>query len=509
MNRRSVWIILITIVGVAGLAVGIALALSLGQPDREPVEPTLAPIAAITTVTPAPSLAPIEVTSAQASSTNHPTEPIRAVAGETPVIPPTSSPAPTTAPYATHEVQDGQTLTTIALLYGVSIESIVAANNIGNPDFLNTGDMLLIPLLPGELDSVADDRPTPQASAAPTDAMPAEPAPPTPTMPLAPPATPSQDASATLPDWAPSAISGDLSVNYPLLAQTGSGALLLHYQPNTYPAANIETLAPAVDQIFARLQASMNGTVPQQVDVYLGGTLFGINPSLQGFTQSYEFRSFVLVNGAFHPGERDYILGHELAHVAATHILGPASSTMIHEGLATYLPQSYLTNDARYLPLDQICAAAYHTRAFRSASQLSQLSYGATAFGGHIRTFFNYNLSGCFVGYLVETYGMERLDQVYDSGNYSGVYGRSLNDLDEAWQATLENVTLALDAESFVSLVEEIAAAYETYINASAGGYHADYEAYLHLNRARLEVNRGNLDNARSQLNLYWTLSGS
>src|SRR5690606_16956059 len=133
--------------------------------------------------------------------------------------------------------------------------------------------------------------------------------------------------------------------------------------------------------------------------------------------------------------ERDYILAHELAHVAATHILGPASSTMLHEGLATYLPQSYLTDDAGYLSIETICAAAYQTDAFRSATQLSQLAYGETAFGGHIRTFFNYNLAGCFVGYLLQTYGMESLDQLYDSGDYAAVYGLTLGELDAAWQA--------------------------------------------------------------------------
>jgi LysM repeat protein len=427
----------------------------------------------------------------------------QAVASETPVIPPTATGAPTVAPFVDHEVQPGETLINIALAYGVSTDAIVAANNLADENLVRIGQILRIPLLPADVGVVEEANPTGAATTVETETG-------------TPQATATQPAATTVgngtdspANWPPSLTSGDLAGNYPLLQQTASGALLIHYQPGTYPAANIESLAGRIDQIFERLQVDLHGTVPQQVDVYLGGTLFSVNPSLQGFTQSYEFRTFILVNGAFDPGERDYILGHELSHVAATHILGPASSTMIHEGLATYLPQSYLTNGAGYLSLKEICAAAYRTDAFRSATQLSQLGYGATAFGGHIRTFFNYNLSGCFVGYLWETYGLDRLDQVYDGGNYSGVYGLSLGELDAAWQQTLEATSPSVDPQQFVSMAQSVGDAYETYVNASAGGYHANYEAYLHLNRARLEANRGNLAGAQRELDSYWSLMGS
>lgn len=510
MNKRAIWTILFAIIGLAGLAAGIFLVQSLDFLRGDAAEPTLAPVAqqvetatatrsAPTTTAPPPPTDTIVVATETAQTT------------ETPVIAATPVLEPTVAENRTHVVQPEETLWVLAILYGVSTDSIAAANNLANPDSIFPGMELVIPNEPAEVMPTGGNPTT----AAPTEAT-ATPQTPATQTPMAD-DTP-QPAATTTPatanagpaDWPPSLTSGNLSGNYPSQLVTTSESLLIHYQPGTYPADNIETLAPAVDQIFAELQSAMGGAVPQQVDLYLGGTLFAVNPSLQGFTQSYEFRSFVLVNGAFHRGERDYIIGHELAHVAATHILGPASSTMIHEGLATYLPQKYLTEDAGYLPIKEICAAAYNTPAFRSARELSQLSYGEAAFGGHIRTFFNYNLSGCFVGYLLENYTMEQLDQVYDTGNYSGVYGLSLAQLDDAWQASLaETSVINVDPGNFVALVEEVADAYESYVVASAGGHHADYEAYLHLNRARLEVNRGNLDNARDELDMFRSLFGS
>lgn len=44
-----------------------------------------------------------------------------------------------------HVVQPGDTLWRISRLYGVSIDQIVSANNITNPDFLEAGQELVIP----------------------------------------------------------------------------------------------------------------------------------------------------------------------------------------------------------------------------------------------------------------------------------------------------------------------------------------------------------------------------
>lgn len=502
MFKRGLIILVAAIVVIVGLGAGIALTRTMNQMNQQPEAPTLAPVAAIeTSEPPTATLQPavpatIVATSPVQSAIATPT-----AAASPAMATPTPEASPTTSPTVVeHVVQPDEVLGDIALIYGVSVDAIVAENDLPNQNMIFPGDVLRIPPA-STANSEESPPPTSVADVAATATLPI-PVTLTPELQATATSAPQTDA-ASPPDWPPSITSGDLAANYPLVRQTGSTALLLHYQPGTTPAQNIDELDQTIDRIFARLQAAMNGSVPRQVDVYLGGTLFGNNPSLQGFTQSYEFRSFVLVNGAFHRGERDYILGHELAHVAATHILGPASSTMLHEGLATYLPQRYLTEDAGYLPIQQICAAAYQTNAFRSATQLNQLAYGETAFGGHIRTFFNYNLSGCFVGYLLEQYSMDHLDTLYDGGNYVAVYGQTLSELDAAWQVQLQNTPLRIDAQGLVTTVEEIADAYEGYIRASAGGFHANYTAYLHLNRARLEANRGNLDNAQRELEQY------
>lgn len=79
-------------------------------------------------------------------STEIPSEP-------TPLSPSTRElvmPAPTVTPLPTatlqvYEVQPGDNLTTIARRYGVTIDALMAANNINNPNRIIPGEVLLIP----------------------------------------------------------------------------------------------------------------------------------------------------------------------------------------------------------------------------------------------------------------------------------------------------------------------------------------------------------------------------
>lgn len=61
-----------------------------------------------------------------------------------PTATPTATPTPTPTPLI-HEVQSGDTLTEIANRYGVSMEALIDANNLSDPDRLAPGDRLIIP----------------------------------------------------------------------------------------------------------------------------------------------------------------------------------------------------------------------------------------------------------------------------------------------------------------------------------------------------------------------------
>lgn len=60
-----------------------------------------------------------------------------------PIAPAPTAPAPSTV---THVVQPGETLFRIALRYGTTVQAIVEANNLVNPDFIVPGQRLVIPI---------------------------------------------------------------------------------------------------------------------------------------------------------------------------------------------------------------------------------------------------------------------------------------------------------------------------------------------------------------------------
>ncbi|MCB8943572.1 MAG: LysM peptidoglycan-binding domain-containing protein [Ardenticatenaceae bacterium] len=45
----------------------------------------------------------------------------------------------------THTVKQGETLQTIAAQYGITLQQLIAANALPNPDYIRVGDKLIIP----------------------------------------------------------------------------------------------------------------------------------------------------------------------------------------------------------------------------------------------------------------------------------------------------------------------------------------------------------------------------
>jgi len=129
-------------------------------PTFESVEPTLMAWIVLPTSTPLPTKSPFTPTTALAlpvPSEITPTVPITAGAEIAPTVAPTTAPPPaatatsappTTAPAADatiHKIQRGETLSEIAKSYNVTIQDIVQANGLDNPNHIVVGQSLVIP----------------------------------------------------------------------------------------------------------------------------------------------------------------------------------------------------------------------------------------------------------------------------------------------------------------------------------------------------------------------------
>ena len=116
----------------------------------------------------------------------------------TPVDTPTATPlaAPTAAP-VTYVVKAGDTLSGIAALFGVSVDDIVRASDISDPNVLSEGQVLTIPGRSTESTPTGSSTGIPSAEATPAGPLgsPTLP-PPDVTPPLGPTAIPESDAPA-------------------------------------------------------------------------------------------------------------------------------------------------------------------------------------------------------------------------------------------------------------------------------------------------------------------------
>jgi LysM repeat protein len=144
------WQLLIILVLLGYIAVSLAFLPLGGQeatslPTPQPTARGALPSPAVRIVLPTSTLRPSRTPVPAATQTPMAT-PTLTVAGT-----PTSSPEPEptatpTIEILTHTIENGDNLISIAEQYGVTVQAIVIANNLANPDLIYIGQTLSIPL---------------------------------------------------------------------------------------------------------------------------------------------------------------------------------------------------------------------------------------------------------------------------------------------------------------------------------------------------------------------------
>jgi len=107
-------------------------------------------------------------TSSPPAPTTTPTQPVSAESTSIPTAPPAASPTPPGP--LTYAVEAGDTLAAIARTYGVSIDDLMTANGLTDPNLLQVGQILIIPVAPApspDISPSAETASEPSATAAP------------------------------------------------------------------------------------------------------------------------------------------------------------------------------------------------------------------------------------------------------------------------------------------------------------------------------------------------------
>lgn len=132
LRRAAALVVAATAVAAVGVGVASGRLSGITLPLAGPAEPSAS------TATPAPLETPTPA--ASPTPTTQPTDPV-----PTPSATAVPTLAPTATPTRTYVVEEGDTLSHIAALFGSSVDAIVAANGLDDPDRLTVGQVLVIP----------------------------------------------------------------------------------------------------------------------------------------------------------------------------------------------------------------------------------------------------------------------------------------------------------------------------------------------------------------------------
>ena len=387
-----------------------------------------------------------------------------------------------------HTVQPGETLTIIANRYGASVEAIRAANGLNEDSVIFSGQQLRIPGVaaqPEESPSGGEEAAaTPIAQAHSIDELPTR---------------------AFLSDWPRSILEGNLDENYPL--RFSQDRFTVHYQPGTYAGENLGQTMGLADDALRLIENRLGVHLDGSFDVYVAGTLFEApNAHLRGLSNSSDRQVFILHDGTGTATDNAYFFTHELTHMVTRNTWGsPGAAFVLSEGVATWVGRPIL-EDGGYLKYDEICAAVY---AAERLPTMTAIETDWQAFLGHIRDPFNYFGAACFVDFIVDTYGMDALRQLYVSSDYEGVTGRSLAWLDTEFRGTLEsNVPLlSFDPNEFVSVADDVRDAYR-FVFSNYNSTEVMQQAYVAVDQARVALWKGDLVEARRWLATAYDITG-
>jgi LysM repeat protein len=389
-----------------------------------------------------------------------------------------ASPTPATTPAATltYTVASGDSLFAIALSYGITVDDLRAANGLTD-SLIHPDQVLIIPAGAPHISAstaVADEN----ASAPPTAAT----------------SVPDLTASnAVAPQpYIFSPLYSDLNVGYP--ASIVRERFTLHYAPEEPPVGDLEDIADLVQRALDHHEQLLGVTLPGRFDIFAAGTLFAPpDQLLRGRAFSRDWRTVFLFDGSGNAADQQYLVAHELTHLFVWNTFGAPVSVMLSEGVAVYTGMEMI-GGSDHMPIRHFCSA------YLQADVLPRISQPLD-YLGHIRNLENYYAAGCFVQYLIEQYGAAAFGQLYPSGDFVAVYGKTVETLEAEWidELTADPVALPFAPADLVAAVADLEAAYRA-LFADFSGSPDQLAAYWALDAKRVALLEGRLGPAQQDI---------
>lgn len=203
--------------------------------------------------------------------------------------------------------------------------------------------------------------------------------------------------------------------------------LRLHALPHTYAGHHLPDLAREAQASLNRIAARLDMPVTTPLDIYFverifwqGGVAYGSKVII-----SWPARNYLRIPVAAY-------LDHELTHALASRLTQPDGETnaLLAEGLAVWATGGHYGVE----PIHHIAAALARSPNYITIPDLADNLHAYQHETAYIE-------AGSFVGYLIETYGLETVKRLYASANTpERIIGRTYAQLERDWLTWLRPI---------------------------------------------------------------------
>jgi len=198
----------------------------------------------------------------------------------------------------------------------------------------------------------------------------------------------------------------------------------------------------------------------------------------------------------------------QIAKVYLENTFGKSSSTMLEEGIAAYAAEQSVKSSQSNLGIalnknSAIPQDTYAAILLQSGNLPSISSWTAEPHNGLDNASI---AAGSFVGYLANTYGTEKLSNVYQTGNYESTYAKSLIQLEQDWKSALAShnpIIEGVSNQEFAAEGNRISQVYNQILGGSQFDPNSskDQAAYINIQNARTAYQSGSAALADQYLN--------
>lgn len=275
------------------------------------------------------------------------------------------------------------------------------------------------------------------------------------------------------------------------------GTITVGWRPGSFPPEHAAEVADMAARLLGDANAQLQTDFYPALEIFLADQLYTPEcQGCQGFAAADLFQIFLLQDGSLADDELESLLIHEIVHVIAAREISLPHSLFFVEGLATWVMTDYLTQSGYLSPL-QTAAWAYQVGAMPSLQALRDDTYD-----GRVRKRAEYDGAASFAFFVIETYGWESYRQLYTLNPPEMVLDKTWEELEAEWHAYLGNwagnTIDGVDAAEWWAAASRVADGFGTLYADPAP---VTAEQYTALVRARLAVNRGDVDRALEAIN--------